>query len=66
MLLVLFAASAGVIWIAGVKLSDNTDVLAERLHLGSGVPPTFRTAEPIGSAPERTYHCGQEVSKVFP
>ena len=31
-----------------------------------GVPPTFRTAEPIGSAPERTYHCGQEVSKVFP
>src|ERR671938_1945624 len=36
-LLVLFAASAGVIWIAGVKLSDNTDVLAERLHLGSAL-----------------------------
>jgi class 3 adenylate cyclase len=31
-----------------------------------GAPPTFRTAEPIGSAPERTYHCGQEVSEIFP
>src|SRR5947208_9979896 len=36
-LLALFVASAGVIWIAGVKLSDNTDVLAERLHLGSAL-----------------------------
>src|ERR671938_155802 len=36
-LLVLFAASAGVIWIAGVKLSDTTDVLAERLHLGTAL-----------------------------
>jgi cation:H+ antiporter len=36
-LLVVFVASAGVIWIAGVKLSDNTDVLAERLHLGSAL-----------------------------
>src|ERR671926_1642483 len=36
-LLGLFLASAGVIWIAGVKLSDNTDVLAERLHLGSAL-----------------------------
>jgi signal transduction histidine kinase len=34
--------------------------------LDRGVPPTFRTAEPIGSAPERIYHCGQEVSEVFP
>src|SRR3982751_6240440 len=37
LLLVLFVASAGVIWIAGIKLSDNTDVLAERLHLGSAL-----------------------------
>src|SRR5437763_6868023 len=36
-LLVLFVASAGVIWIDGIKLSDNTDVLAERLHLGSAL-----------------------------
>src|ERR671939_1047629 len=36
-LLGLFLASAGVIWFAGVKLSDNTDVLAERLHLGSAL-----------------------------
>ncbi|MGW0497491.1 sodium:calcium antiporter [Streptomyces sp. NPDC003007] len=36
-LLVLFLASAAVIWYAGVKLSDNTDVLSERLHLGSAL-----------------------------
>ncbi len=36
-LLLLFLASAGVIWLAGIKLSDNTDVLAERLHLGSAL-----------------------------
>jgi cation:H+ antiporter len=36
-LLVLFVASAGVIWIAGIKLSDNTDVLTERLHLGNAL-----------------------------
>ncbi|MFF1556226.1 sodium:calcium antiporter [Streptomyces sp. NPDC058279] len=36
-LLVLFLASAGVIWVAGIKLSDTTDVLAERLHLGSAM-----------------------------
>lgn len=37
MLLVLFLGSAAVIWYAGVKLSDTTDVLAERLHLGSAL-----------------------------
>ncbi|MFE1910073.1 sodium:calcium antiporter [Streptomyces anandii] len=36
-LLVLFLASAAVIWVAGIKLSDSTDVLAERLHLGSAL-----------------------------
>ncbi|MEV6805044.1 hypothetical protein [Streptomyces sp. NPDC051132] len=36
-LLALFVASAAVIWFAGVKLSDTTDVLAERLHLGSAL-----------------------------
>ncbi|MFB9399154.1 hypothetical protein [Streptomyces echinatus] len=29
--------AAAVIWYAGIKLSDNTDVLAERLHLGSAL-----------------------------
>jgi cation:H+ antiporter len=36
-LLVLFLASAGVIWYAGIQLSDSTDVLSERLHLGSAL-----------------------------
>jgi cation:H+ antiporter len=36
-LLVVFVASAAVIWISGVHLSDTTDVLAERLHLGSAL-----------------------------
>ena len=37
LLLVLFLASAAVIWYAGIKLSDTTDVLSERLHLGSAL-----------------------------
>ncbi|HVI35348.1 MAG TPA: hypothetical protein VM684_03885 [Gaiellales bacterium] len=36
-LLLIFLASAAVIWISGVRLSDTTDVLAERLHLGSAL-----------------------------
>ncbi|MEU3504680.1 hypothetical protein ABZ726_29480 [Streptomyces hundungensis] len=36
-LLALFVASAAVIWYAGIKLSDTTDVLSERLHLGSAL-----------------------------
>jgi cation:H+ antiporter len=36
-LLCIFAACAGVIWIAGVKLSQTTDVLAQRWHLGSAL-----------------------------
>jgi len=35
--LVIFLASAAVIWLAGIKLSDYTDVLAERLHLGQAL-----------------------------
>ncbi|MEC3980092.1 sodium:calcium antiporter [Amycolatopsis sp. H20-H5] len=37
LLAALFAGSAGVIWVAGIKLSGTTDVLAERLHLGSAL-----------------------------
>lgn len=37
MLLVLFLASAAVIWYSGIKLSDTTDVLSERLRLGSAL-----------------------------
>ena len=36
-LLVIFVVSAGVIWGAGIRLSDYTDVLAERLHLGTAI-----------------------------
>ncbi len=37
LLLVIFLGSAAAIWLAGVALSDTTDVLAERLHLGSAL-----------------------------
>ncbi len=37
LLLAIFLGSAAVIWFAGVALSDTTDVLAERLHLGSAL-----------------------------
>src|SRR5690242_1480018 len=36
-LLAIFVVCAAVIWIAGIKLSDTTDVLAERWHLGSAL-----------------------------
>jgi cation:H+ antiporter len=36
-LLLIFAAAAGAIWVAGIQLSDQTDVLSTRLHLGSAL-----------------------------
>jgi len=36
-LLLIFIGSAVVIWLAGIRLSDYTDVLAERLHLGDAL-----------------------------
>lgn len=36
-LLVVFAGCAAVIWFAGIRLSVTTDVLDERLHLGSAL-----------------------------
>jgi cation:H+ antiporter len=36
-LLAIFLAAAGAIWAAGVQLSDQTDVLATRLHLGAAL-----------------------------
>jgi len=37
LLLAIFLAAAGAIWIAGGQLSDQTDVLSTRLHLGSAL-----------------------------
>jgi cation:H+ antiporter len=37
LLLVIFLAAAGAIWVAGVQLSDQTDVLSRRLHLGAAL-----------------------------
>ncbi len=37
LLVLIFAAAAGAIWLAGVQLSDQTDVLSTRLHLGSAL-----------------------------
>jgi cation:H+ antiporter len=36
-LVIIFAGCAGVIWVAGIKLSNTTDVLDDRLHLGSAL-----------------------------
>src|SRR5438046_559592 len=33
----IFVVAAAVIWIAGIQLSGQTDVLSERLHLGSAL-----------------------------
>ena len=37
LLLAIFVAAAAAIWVAGVQLSNHTDVLATRLHLGSAL-----------------------------
>ena len=37
LLIAIFAGAAVVIWIAGVQLSNQTDVLSTRLHLGSAL-----------------------------
>ena len=36
-LLLIFLGCAAAIWVAGVRLADTTDVLSERLHLGSAL-----------------------------
>src|SRR5690348_18435528 len=36
-LLLIFAAAAAAIWVAGVQLSNTTDVLSTRLHLGAAL-----------------------------
>src|SRR5919205_3539164 len=36
-LLLIFVAAAAAIWLAGIQLPDQTDVLATRLHLGSAL-----------------------------
>ncbi|MGI8587021.1 MAG: sodium:calcium antiporter [Chloroflexia bacterium] len=36
-LIAIFLASAAVIWLAGTKLSDTTDVLSKRFHLGQAL-----------------------------
>jgi len=41
---VIFAAAAGAIWVAGVQLSNQTDVLATRLHLGAALGGTVLLA----------------------
>src|SRR5689334_13350715 len=35
--MLLLVAAAGAIWVAGIQLSNQTDVLAMRLHLGSAL-----------------------------
>lgn len=37
LLLVIFAVAAVAIWVAGIQLSNQTDVLSERLHLGTAL-----------------------------
>jgi len=35
--IIVFLAAGGVVWVAGIKLSENTDVLANRLGLGEAL-----------------------------
>ena len=42
--LVVFVAAAAAIWVAGISLSNQTDVLATRLHLGAALGGTILLA----------------------
>ena len=42
--LVVFAGAAAAIWVAGISLSDQTDVLSTRLHLGAALGGTILLA----------------------
>lgn len=44
LLLLIFLGSAGLIWLAGIQLSNYTDVLAERLNLGAALGGTILLA----------------------
>jgi cation:H+ antiporter len=44
LLLLIFVVAAAVVWIAGVQLSRQTDVLATRLHLGEALGGTILLA----------------------
>jgi cation:H+ antiporter len=37
LLLLIFVIAAAAVWIAGIQLSDQTDVLSARLHLGAAL-----------------------------
>jgi cation:H+ antiporter len=37
LLLLIFVAAAAVIWVAGIQLSNQTDILSTRLHLGAAL-----------------------------
>src|SRR5919199_6635746 len=37
LLLLVFVAAGALVWVAGIALSDTTDVLSERWHLGSAL-----------------------------
>lgn len=37
LLVVIFVVAAAAIWVASVKLSDTTDVLSTRLHMGQAL-----------------------------
>src|SRR4051794_41525339 len=37
LLVLIFLAAASAIWVAGIQLSDQTDVLSTRLHFGSAL-----------------------------
>ncbi|MFF0455799.1 hypothetical protein [Nocardia africana] len=56
LLLLIFLACAAAIWVAGVKLSDTTDVLSQRWHLGEALGGVLllavaRPTTPISTSP---------------
>ena len=73
LLAAIFVGCAAVIWVAGIQLSDTTDVLDDRLHLGSALggarscsrsPPTCPRS-PSPSPPPPRDHIGVAIGNIL-
>jgi cation:H+ antiporter len=59
----IFAAAAGAVWAAGIRLSDTTDVLLERFRLGQALGGLILLAV-LTNLPELAEALGVSVADI--
>src|SRR5213075_1801762 len=65
LLVLIFAGCAAVIWIAGIWLSNTTDVLDDRLHLGSALGGVVLLEIAITVAAAVTHQIGIAIGNIL-